>query len=543
MTRALPLPARFVLLVLVVVVVPLGLMGYWLTGVAARSGEDLLRSRLKQTNASVTAEMSANWMSPRAALLSFADAEALQIALRAVAGGPLVSPPPSGLVARFEALPSSVQELTVRGADGSPLWHFTRALSQLPTFGVRVPIHARPRGAPLGELEARLGSDAVLGPGGVLGSAIGAVVAVIDPEDGASLRALPLDPSVLADTRFQWEGETWAAEHRVLLDPRLDVISAAPLAEFSTPFEAAAGRGLGLLLAVAVVATALATVLTGRMTRSLARLARAADAVSRGDLSAQVPVVGGDEVGRVAQAFNGMTESLKRTLEELSQREALAMVGRFASELAHEVRNPLTSIKVDLQHVEEQLPEGSELREVQHGALEEVGRLDRTVAGVLQIARSGRIALDEVDVREPLSAAAHAVEPTMAAVGATLCLDLTSAPLIVFGDRDALQQLFTNLLANAAQAVGAGGRIEVAATADAGLVVVTVDDDGPGITPEDLARVREPFFSTRSEGTGLGLAIADRIAAAHHAKLQIDSAPGRGTRVEVRFAAFGGRSG
>ena len=124
--------------------------------------------------------------------------------------------------------------------------------------------------------------------------------------------------------------------------------------------------------------------------------------------------------------------------------------------------------------------------------------------------------------------------------GATLCVDLSSAPLLVLGDRDALQQLFAKLLANAAQAVGSGGRIDVTATADAGLVVVTADDDGPGITPEDLTRVREPFFSTRSEGTGLGLAIADRIAAAHHAKLQIDSAPGKGTRVEVRFAAFEG---
>jgi signal transduction histidine kinase len=407
---------------------------------------------------------------------------------------------------------------------------------------VRVPIPSRQRGASLGELEARLRGEAVLGTEGAWGFAVGAVVAVIDPVGGGSLRALPLDPSVLADSRFLWEGETWVSERRLLLDPRIDVISAAPLAEFAAPFEAAAGRGLGLLLAVAMATTALAATLTRRMTHSLGQLAHAADAVTRGDLSAHIPVRRGDEVGRVAQAFNRMTESLKSTLEALSQREALALVGGIASELAHEVRTPLTAIKLDLQHVEEQLPDGSELREVQHSALEEVARLDRTVAGVLQVARSGRIAFDRLDVREPLSAAAHAVEPAALEAGATLRLHLPSAPLIVLGDRDALQQLFTNLLINAAEAVNSGGRVEATAAANGEVVVVAVSDDGRGIAPEDLCRVRERFFSTRRQGTGLGLAIADRIAAAHHADLLIESAPARGTRVELTFGASGARS-
>jgi two-component system sensor histidine kinase AtoS len=315
----------------------------------------------------------------------------------------------------------------------------------------------------------------------------------------------------------------------------LEIISAAPLAEFAAPFEAAAGQGLGLLLAVALLATVLAAVLTRRMTRSLGQLAVAADAVSRGDLAVRVPAGGGDEVGRVAEAFNGMTESLTRTLAELSQRQALAHVGSFASELAHEVRNPLTSIKLDLQHVEERLPEGSELREVQHGALDEIVRLDRTVAGVLQIARSGRITLKSMEVRGPLLAAAHAAEPLATTVGATLRVNVASAPLTVLGDVNALQQMFTNLLVNATQAVAKGGGIEVRATADADGVLVTIRDDGHGIPPEHLARVREPFFSIRSEGTGLGLAIADRIAAAHQAELTIESEVGGGTVVSVRF--------
>jgi two-component system sensor histidine kinase AtoS len=272
------------------------------------------------------------------------------------------------------------------------------------------------------------------------------------------------------------------------------------------------------------------------MTRSLSELATAADAVRGGNLTVRVPSEGPDEVGRVAEAFNAMTTSLRRTLSELSQREALAHVGGFAAELAHEVRNPLTSIKVDLQHVEEHLPEGSELRDVQRAALEGIDRLDRTVSGVLEIARSGRVVLSPVDLRTSLRAAVHAVDPIVRAMGATLRLDLPALPLVVRGDTTALEQLFTNLLANAAQAVSAGGSIDARASMDDGTTTVLIRDDGRGIPAEHLDEVREPFYSTRADGTGLGLAIADRIAAAHQAEIRIESKVGEGTSVEVRFA-------
>jgi signal transduction histidine kinase len=188
--------------------------------------------------------------------------------------------------------------------------------------------------------------------------------------------------------------------------------------------------------------------------------------------------------------------------------------------------------------VEEGLPEESELREVQRGALEAIGRLDRTVTGVLQIARSGRITLESVDLAEPLRAAVHAVDPLVRDAGATLRADIAS-PLLVHGDPSALQQLFTNVLINAVQAVDREGSIEVRASRDDDQVIVAIRDDGRGIPREQLSRIREPFYSTRPEGTGLGLAIADRIAAAHQAEIRIESDVNRGTSVEIRFALAG----
>jgi signal transduction histidine kinase len=554
--RALPLPLRFLLLVLVVVVLPLVFMGFWLAGGAARAGEELLRSRLRQTNERVTAELASNWIRPRSALLSFGEHPLVQQTLEG--GGPpaevhasassatLDASPASpdantgGLALLFDSLPESVVELTLRDLWGAQAARLSRGVTALPTFTITLPVHARPGGRLLGELEAVLLGDAVMGPGGGLGSAAGAVVAVLDPASGSSLRGLPFDPAALASARFEWDGASWVSERRILLDPRLDVISASPLAEFTSPFEAAARRGLAVLLAVTVVATVLAALLTRRMTRSLSRLAGAAESLSRGDLAVRLPSGGGDEVGRVTEAFNRMAESLKRTVAELSQREALAAVGSFASELAHEVRNPLTSIKVDLQYVEERLPDGSEARAVQRGALEEVLRLDRTVAGVLQIARSGQIEMRPLDVREPLRGALHLAGPLAAEAGVKLREHAPDEPTMILGDAGALRQLFTNVIVNAVQAVGSGGTVEVhAAAAPDGTVLVRILDDGPGIPPEALARVREPFFSARSEGTGLGLAVADRIAAAHQAELRIDSEVGKGTEVSVRFEASG----
>jgi signal transduction histidine kinase len=118
-------------------------------------------------------------------------------------------------------------------------------------------------------------------------------------------------------------------------------------------------------------------------------------------------------------------------------------------------------------------------------------------------------------------------------MGASVRLRLGDHPLLVPGDATALQQLFTNVIVNAAQA--GATVIEVLAGEKGADAEVRVCDNGLGIPAEQLACVREPFFSTRPEGTGLGLAVADRIAAAHQAVIEIESEVGLGTDVRIRF--------
>jgi signal transduction histidine kinase len=163
-----------------------------------------------------------------------------------------------------------------------------------------------------------------------------------------------------------------------------------------------------------------------------------------------------------------------------------------------------------------------------------VDRLQHTVTGALRVARSGQVARTPVDLLVPLDAALHASEPEMQAAGARVEVDTGDAPLVVLGDAAALEQLFLNLLLNAAQALDApGGVVRVCARVSATHARIEVEDAGRGMSPDALAAAFEPFVTTRAQGTGLGLAIARRIAAAHGGELSLESVPGTGTTAAV----------
>lgn len=214
--------------------------------------------------------------------------------------------------------------------------------------------------------------------------------------------------------------------------------------------------------------------------------------------------------------------------------DALAAVGELAAVLAHEVRNPLTSIRIDLQHVEEMLPEDSALRAPLGRALREVQRLDRTVNGVLRIARSGAIAPGLLDLRDPLRRAIEVAACAFDQCGATLeQIEIGAAPVPVLGDESALEQLFLNLLLNAAQALAENGGAGIIVSSEGAGVRVEIWDSGLGIPAERIDKVFDPFFSTRRDGTGLGLSIARQIVHAHGGTITIASQQDLGTTISV----------
>jgi two-component system sensor histidine kinase AtoS len=287
-------------------------------------------------------------------------------------------------------------------------------------------------------------------------------------------------------------------------------------------------------LVVAFVGLVLATFATRRITSPLRDLADGADAVARGDLAPAVAEAGPDEIRRVAVAFNTMTENLRRTLQELSHRESLAAVGEFAASLAHEVRNPLTAIRLDLERARKHAADPDRATQLMDSALHEITRLDASVTDALRLARSGQLTLAPLDLRQPLEAAVRAAEPHFTDRRADLQpLTLPDEPVWTAGDAGALEQLFLNLLLNAAQALKAGAKAGVELTEEHGRLCISIWDEGEGIAAEAMDRIFEPFYSKSAEGTGLGLPIARRVAQAHGGELEIESTPGRGTTARV----------
>ncbi|HYN81752.1 MAG TPA: HAMP domain-containing sensor histidine kinase [Gemmatimonadaceae bacterium] len=331
-------------------------------------------------------------------------------------------------------------------------------------------------------------------------------------------------------------GADWLAVHRRLVDPEITLTMAAPLGAYVEPFEHAARTGVITLAVVALLALVLSALLTTRLTASIERLALAADAVAGGDLNHRVDGNGAGEVGRLALAFNSMTESLRQTLTELTKRQALAAVGEYAASLAHEVRNGLTAVRVDLQRAQEKSARDTPGRPLIDRALENVKRLDRTVSGSLRTARSNHAPRRRIDLRSVLRSATQMAEGAFNESGST-CDPVApgSDAVWVLGDALALEQLFLNLLLNSAQALQRGARAGITLDVDGAELRVVVSDTGGGIPPQDLEHVLDPFFSTKADGTGLGLPIARQIATAHGGSLRIESVPGAGTRVEVRL--------
>lgn len=518
--RALTLRTRLLLIPLVGAILPLALFGAWLANSISRSAEELLRARLEESLHRLATGIGARWVSRRADLLTVGEDEAVQQWLRAgAADSRRVELGNTG-----ERLKSAVQSVTLRPADRGQEWQLLTNQVDDPTFTVSVDMFERSSGRRLGALEAQMRIASLVPSNAAWTAGAGTVLGVIDAATGTSLLPLPFDPELITLDRFEWTGEQWLAVRRRLHEPALELVAASPISPFAQPFEAATRQGLVALIVVATLAAVATTLLTRRTTHSLRELADAATTIAAGQYGATVSVAERpDELGRVARAFNSMSASLRHTLDQLSERQSLAAVGEFAATLAHEVRNPLTAIRIDLQRLEEKLADDPAARAPAARALQTLTRLDATVTGALRVARSGQATLGRIDLRDPLRAAIHDVLPELNTRAIQFSEALPAEPAWVMGDGAALYQLFFNLLLNAAQATPANGDVNVSLSRSPEGMVVRISDSGSGIVSDATEQVFAPFYTTKPGGTGLGLAIARRIATAHGGSMAIQS--------------------
>ncbi|HUF51396.1 MAG TPA: HAMP domain-containing sensor histidine kinase [Longimicrobiales bacterium] len=530
---------QFLLVLVFGALLPLLGVTAWIALSARISAERLLRQRLEQQLAQTARTIGHRWTDLRPVWLELAESETVVAAVDSPHAS--ARPAPVSLDVPASASAAAGIPMFVLDADSNVAGTFVvhaadrAATGNIePMLPVRLPIHDA-TGRRAGTLVVNVPLRTLLPSSYGSEGTVGVVPALFD-EDGTPLVQTVIDPPLFARHRFEWRGEEWVTAQRSLHEPAMRLALAAPTAPHAQPFAAAARNGVLGLLVVLGVSVILTTLLARRITVPVRNVSRAAEDVAAGRLDLDIATDRGpDEVRRLAAAFNAMTRSLRSYIARVSQQQAAAAIGEFAAALAHEVRNPLTAVRLDLERAQERTDDAA-ARDLVSRALQQIERLDSTVAGVLRIARSGSLEIRPLDLREPVACAARAAAPMFQERRAQLNVVLPDVALNISGNAAAMEQMLLNLLLNAAASLPPdGGDVQLTAEATPDSIRVTVRDNGRGMTDDELARACEPFFSTRDEGTGLGLTIVQRMAQAHGAAFDITSAPGRGTSVTLTF--------
>lgn len=294
---------------------------------------------------------------------------------------------------------------------------------------------------------------------------------------------------------------------------------------------------------VFTVGIALIIFLARRYTKPIQRLVEDFKRVSAGDLSVTIPVKSHDEIGELAEGFNNMVEKLREreALEKrLYEAEHLSRVGQLASGIAHEIRNPLNYISLAIDHLKSEIvpvcgDRSAELAELTDKIKEEVRRANYMVLNFMNYGRPLKLRRSLVPYSEILSKVLPLLDDRLAERRIRIELDIAAGLPPLWVDQELLRNCILNFVNNAAQAMNDGGVICLGATLDesGGRVRLTFVDQGSGILQEDIAKIFQPYFTTKDVGVGLGLAITERIIKEHGGEILVESKPAEGTKFTV----------
>jgi len=296
---------------------------------------------------------------------------------------------------------------------------------------------------------------------------------------------------------------------------------------------------MGLIL---VVVTVGAVMVNRKVVQPLTRLEQATTHIARGDFGPiQHPARIESEVDRLVLAFNRMAEELETRQEQIIHSRKIASLGTLVSGVAHELNNPINNIILTI----DSLMGGRKIADERRMAmlddiLTQAVRASGIVKNLLDFSRSETAVIEDLDIGQVLLDTIHISENQIAVNNIKLEVDVASELPVVRGNRQALQQVFINLLTNAVHAMPSGGELSVRAVRqDHRKVTITVRDTGCGISNEHLPFIFDPFFTTKDvgKGTGLGLSVSYGIVKKHGGRISVDSTPGKGSTFTVDLPA------
>lgn len=316
----------------------------------------------------------------------------------------------------------------------------------------------------------------------------------------------------------------------------------------------------GIALLAVVLISVVAMKVADKISRPIRGMAEAAGKIAEGDYSQKVEITSDDEIGFLANNFNNMVSELVRAHQELRdsaetlerkveqrtaelramqahliQSEKLAGVGKLAAGVAHEINNPLTCVLTNSSLLLSDLPPDDPRREDLQAVVDETLRCRKIVKGLLDFARQTKPQKQKLDLNKVAADVIALVRNQASFQNISIDADLDPQIPSVLADADQMRQVVLNIILNAADAMPQGGKIRVRSSFEpkASQAILRISDTGPGIPAEIQDKMFEPFFTTKKTGTGLGLAIAYGIMERHKGSLKVESAPGRGTTIEM----------
>ena len=274
--------------------------------------------------------------------------------------------------------------------------------------------------------------------------------------------------------------------------------------------------------------------ISARITSPISLLVKGTAEVGKGNFDYQLPQLKRrDEIGKLIEHFNQMARQLKINQERMIYLEKMAAWQQMARKIAHEIKNPLTPIQLTIQQLLDKYPDkqddyGQLLSECAGIINEEIGSLRNLVTEFSEFGKLPELKMEVGNLNELI----REIGPLY---GDRLKLNLASdLPDFTF-DRDRIRRVLINLIENAIQADPQDHPVQVSTSLSGNRLTLIVEDQGAGISPTELGRIFEPYFSTKSGGTGLGLAITRLIVEEHNGKISVNSIPGEGTQFRIEF--------
>jgi signal transduction histidine kinase len=283
------------------------------------------------------------------------------------------------------------------------------------------------------------------------------------------------------------------------------------------------------------------TFISKQLTRPLVHIQRGLNKISGGNLDTTIPVTSDDEIGNLAEAYNNMVSRLKKLQKELAAAEREAAWKEMAQQVAHEIKNPLTPMKLNVQHLERQLKSDhqnpKELKEkvqqITANLIEQIQSLNNIASDFSKFSQPLTEDFKEVNLKTILASVAKLYEHDEKV---TIKKKVPKQPVKIQGIADELKRVIINLVKNAYEAMpDEGGKIMLELYRHQQNVFIEVEDNGSGIAEEDRPNIFVPNFSTKSSGTGLGLAISKKIIEAHNGSISFASVEGEGTTFVIKL--------